>query len=104
MAGLRPRLVAARRRESGWRNRRMAVSDGRRAALVRKARWAGRTETSDAAQGFGGAGIFPGMSIDHLPLPAPERQFTPVPPAPVAGPARRPVPRPWSPTPVARAS
>jgi peptidoglycan/xylan/chitin deacetylase (PgdA/CDA1 family) len=44
------------------------------------------------------------MSIDHLPLPAAERQFTPIPLPPVAGPAWRPVPRPWSPTPAARAS
>ncbi len=44
------------------------------------------------------------MSIDHLPLPAAEQRFTPVAPAPVADPAWRPVPRPWSPTPAARAS
>lgn len=44
------------------------------------------------------------MSINHLPLPAPERHLTPVSPAPVASPVRRPVPRPWSPTPAARAS
>jgi len=44
------------------------------------------------------------MSIDHLPRPAPERHLTPVGPAPAAGPAWRPTPRPWSPTPAARAS